>query len=210
MRPKRTTVWERKPGYVRPPDSPAAERVRARLRPSALTRITDRFFDWWESTDSRVTVYASPEGSWLAKSSIWIGALALLSVVFIVDGRRDHVIQYFGTIVTLGLGSRAWFAWHQRHPVSPPHLITTREELLALAQGVLAAAAMFLGQWATASSLKNPTFEFFETLVQSILVGGGVFRIRTEASEKEDGRGSQRGGALLLILLLFAVFALAA
>jgi hypothetical protein len=42
MREKRTVVWERKP---RVPASPAAERIRARLRPSAFTRLTDRAFE---------------------------------------------------------------------------------------------------------------------------------------------------------------------
>ena len=42
MREKRTVVWERK---RRMPASPAADRIRARLRPNAFTRLTDRVFE---------------------------------------------------------------------------------------------------------------------------------------------------------------------
>jgi hypothetical protein len=193
MREKRTVVWERnaRPARFR---SESAERVRARMHPTPLTRVTDavverldRFSQWLDGrTKTQELVDHDPR-----LSAIMLATLAgAFSVGFLLDGGdRSMAGPFFGTLAAVILAITSYGAWNRAHPLPPSHERTLRQEIAAGAHGLAGAAFMF-----AAMSIFNRAVEggmglsLPFTLFCSISAGLGVFLYRIGEREAHHRR----------------------
>jgi hypothetical protein len=139
MREKRTVVWERKePARFR---NESAERIRARMRPNALTRVTDKlvervdaFGEWVErKTVTGEEVEADPRIQAIVVTTF----IVAFGIAFLYDrGIPSMAPLFFGTLGALVLAGFSYQAWHQSHPFPPTGERTTKEALVPVIHGL--------------------------------------------------------------------------
>lgn len=140
MREKRTVVWERKePARFR---NESAERIRTRMRPNALTRVTDKlvervdaFGEWVErKTVTGEEVEVDPRIQAIVVTTF----IVAFGIAFFHDGGiRSMAPLFFGILGALALAGFSYQAWHRAHPFPPIDERTTKDELVPVMHGIL-------------------------------------------------------------------------
>ena len=201
----RTVIWERNRRRV---GSAAAERIRARMRPTMLTRITDWLFGRFE-TVATWTDGVDEKYSYGKAATVFF--FAVMFVGFLFMGRPERGFQFFGTLACLAMGSRAYFEWHRTHPLPPVHLRKIRHEAGAISQAIVGGLVLTGAHLMIKLSLDTPgPLDVFQIVLTSGAAVVGIFIFRTEDRPPEKGSGQLLGllGLALMGLAMWGVFEL--
>lgn len=177
----------------------ASDRIRARLRPTRLSRIIDPVVEWGEKWYSRTRTTEPAEPKWLYESAGPVAFFSFMFALFILGGKLDMAAHFFGTLAAAAFGIRAYHEWARRHPLPPVHLRSARHDLGAVAHGLVHGSLFFGLIRIVNGTLIDPQSI---SLSFSLLVGGvvavGIYLLRTEGPDPEKPRRSLLGVAAWL------------